>query len=120
MGRSHRMVNGTWIINTLTTIVVLIGGLFFYNQVNTFILNHENIERGKLLSAMCDERPSYSYFARCNALHDGAACTHESQSALQIWYDNFDLECSKDEPAKTFRFPVYEPEPEEHVVAAIQ
>lgn len=111
------MVNATWILNTFMGIIIVIGGLFSYNQVNQFILNHENIERGKLLSAMCKERPSYSYFARCNALHDGAACTHESQAALQVWYDEFDLECSKDEPPKTFRFPV--PEPEEQVIASI-
>ena len=96
-----------------------IGGLFTYNQVNTAILNHQNIKRGKLMTEMCRERPAYTYFARCNALQDGQACTFESQSMLQSWYDDFDLECSRDEPARSFRFQVVEPGPEEHEIAAI-
>lgn len=102
--------DSTWILNLVLVVVFIIGGLFLLNQVNQTIVNRELIQRGKFLSEMCDDRPNWTYFARCNALHDGPACTHESQSKLMQFYEPIDVACSRFEPERKFRFPINDPE----------
>lgn len=57
-------------------------------------------------SVDCVERPSFDYFAFCNGLRDGAACTLESRSRMMEFYEPIDYACAKTEPPKKFRFPV--------------
>jgi hypothetical protein len=78
--------------------------------------NRQAVLIGK--SVDCVERPSFDYFARCNALHDGAACTHESRSRMMEFYEPIDYACAQLEPSRVFRFPV-EKEPETLEVAEV-
>ncbi|MEO0448872.1 MAG: hypothetical protein AAFZ74_00980 [Pseudomonadota bacterium] len=56
----------------------------------------------------CPERPAADYFAFCSPLHDGAACSLESQSRMIKWYHEIDYACAQYEPQRPFRFPVYQ------------
>ncbi len=59
----------------------------------------------------CAERPSFDYFAFCNGLRDGAACTLESRSRMMAFYEPIDYACAQLEPPRKFRFPTHtEPE----------
>ena len=79
--------------------------------------NQQAILVGK--SVDCVDRPSYDYFAFCNGLRDGAACTHESRSRMMTFYEPIDYACAKSEPPKQFRFPTHR-EPETLEVAEVE
>jgi len=66
--------------------------------------NREAVLIGK--SVDCVERPAWDYFAFCNGLRDGAACSLESRSRMMEFYEPIDYACAKTEPQKQFRFPV--------------
>lgn len=78
-----------------------------YNGVNTALMNSHYIRLGKAVN--CD-RPSFEYFAYCNALWDGPACTLEGRSRMMKFYEPIDYACAQLEPEKAFVFPVYEAE----------
>ena len=66
--------------------------------------DREYIAPGK--AACVHERPTMDYFAMCNPLADGPACTHESRSRMMRYYDGIDSQCRFKVPDRAFRFVV--------------
>ena len=95
-------------------LIALIGYSIWASQ--QILMNRQAVLIGK--SVDCVERPSFDYFAFCNGLRDGAACTYESQSRMMRFYEPIDYACAQLEPSRVFRFPV-EKEPETLEVAEV-
>ncbi len=70
--------------------------------------NRQNVAVGE--AVRCVERPSFEYFAHCNALADGPACTLASQSRMMAFYEPIDYACAQFEPSRAFVFSVPNPE----------
>ena len=72
------------------------------------------------LAVDCIERPSFDYFAFCNANVDGPACTLASQSRMMQFYEPIDYACAQFEPQRAFVFKVYNPDTDQQEIASIE
>ncbi|NQY98949.1 MAG: hypothetical protein HRT82_17480 [Henriciella sp.] len=82
-------------------------GYAVWATVNLYV-NRQYVAVGKAVE--CVERPSFEYFAHCNALADGPACTLASQSRMMAFYEPIDYACAQFEPSRAFVFSVPNPE----------
>jgi len=108
----HEWKNAFWYILGFIALVGWAG----YATVNMFA-NEKYVQLGKAVD--CIERPSFEYFAFCNARMDGAACTLASQSRMMQFYEPIDYACAQYEPQRPFVFPVNN-EPETLEVAEVK
>lgn len=113
--RPRRHIDGTWIINT--SIAFMVAAISFVTWVHWDLWkDRKYVAAGK--AACLADRPSYDYFAFCSPLADGPACTHESISRMQAWYDPVDYACAQFEPDRVFVFRINatqsEPQPLEY------